>query len=64
MRDFNNKEKEYLKDKINEPAKNSKDIIIRELYRGVNEFKRGLHCRFPQCSEDMNELLLQVIEYS
>jgi hypothetical protein len=38
---FRNKKREYLKDKIKELATNSKNKIIRDLYRGVNEFKRG-----------------------
>jgi hypothetical protein len=29
----------YLKDKINELATNSKNKNIRDLYRGINEFK-------------------------
>jgi hypothetical protein len=37
---FRNKKREYLKDKINELATNSKNKNIRDLYRGVNEFKR------------------------
>jgi hypothetical protein len=61
-RHFLNKKREYLKDKINEIAKNSKNKSVRELYRGINELKRGyqprsdlskdensdLRCRFPQ----------------
>jgi hypothetical protein len=35
-RHFRNKKREYLKDKINELATNSKNI--RGLYRGINEF--------------------------
>jgi uncharacterized protein YaaR (DUF327 family) len=38
---FMNKMREYLKDKINEPATTSKSKNIRNLYRGINEFKRG-----------------------
>jgi hypothetical protein len=49
---FRNKKKEYLKYKINELAMNSKHKNIRDLYRGINEFKRGYQprsaCRFPQ----------------
>jgi hypothetical protein len=30
------KRREYLKDKINEPATRSKNNYIRELYRGIN----------------------------
>jgi hypothetical protein len=33
--------KEYLKDKINELATNSKNKNNRDLYRGINGFKRG-----------------------
>jgi hypothetical protein len=33
--------REYLKDKINELATNNKNKNIRDLYRGVNGFKRG-----------------------
>jgi hypothetical protein len=36
-----NKKREYLTDKINELAINSKKKNIRELYRGVNEFKKS-----------------------
>jgi hypothetical protein len=32
---FRNKKKEYLKGKINELAKNSKNKNIRDLYRGI-----------------------------
>jgi hypothetical protein len=36
-----NKKREYLKDKINEFATNSKNKNIGDLYRGINGFKRG-----------------------
>jgi hypothetical protein len=32
------KEREYLRDKINKPARNSKNKNIRHLNRGINEF--------------------------
>jgi hypothetical protein len=38
---FRNKKQEYLKDRINELATHSKNKIIRDLYKGINEFKRG-----------------------
>jgi hypothetical protein len=38
---FRNKKREYLKDKINELATYSKNKNIRDLYKGINEFKRG-----------------------
>jgi hypothetical protein len=40
-RHFRNKKREYLKDKINELATNSKNKNIKDLYRGINGFKRG-----------------------
>jgi hypothetical protein len=38
---FRNKKREYLKDKINELATNSKNKNIRDVYSGINEFKRA-----------------------
>jgi hypothetical protein len=42
---FRNKKGEYQKDKINELATNSKNKNIRDLYRGINEFKRSYQPR-------------------
>jgi hypothetical protein len=42
---FRNKKREYLKDKINELAMNSKHKKIRNLYKEINEFKRGYQTR-------------------
>jgi hypothetical protein len=42
-RHFRNKKREYLKDKINELAIKSKKV--RDLYRGIIEFKRGYQPR-------------------
>jgi hypothetical protein len=39
-RNFRNKKKEYPSDKINDLAMNSKNRNIRDLYRGINIFKR------------------------
>jgi hypothetical protein len=36
-----NKKREYLKYEINELGTHSKNRNIRDLYRGINEFKRG-----------------------
>jgi hypothetical protein len=36
---FRNKKREYLKARINELETNSKNSNIRELYRGINDFK-------------------------
>jgi hypothetical protein len=61
---FSNKKMEYLKDRINELTTNSKNKNIRDLCRGVNEFKKGypprnnlvkdenvIACGFPQYFE-------------
>jgi hypothetical protein len=40
-RHFRKKKREYLKDKINELATSSKDKKVRDLYRGINELRRG-----------------------
>jgi hypothetical protein len=40
-RHFRNKQREYLRGKINELAMNSKNKNIKDLYRGRNECKRS-----------------------
>jgi hypothetical protein len=40
-RHFKNKKREHLKAKINELGRNSKNINIREFYRGVSDSKKG-----------------------
>jgi hypothetical protein len=42
---FRNKKREYVRDKINELATNSKNKNIRDLYRVISEFKRGYQPR-------------------
>jgi hypothetical protein len=44
-RHFRKKMREYLKNKINELATNSKNKNIRDLYRGMNESKGGYQSR-------------------
>src|SRR5215469_397818 len=44
-RHFRNKKKAYLKAKIEELETNSKIKNIRDLYRGINDFKKGYHPR-------------------
>jgi hypothetical protein len=39
-RTFRNKKREYLKGKVNELETNNKNRNIRDLYRGINEFKK------------------------
>jgi hypothetical protein len=41
-----NKKKEYLKDKINELATNSKNKNIRDLYRAINDLIYLMGCSF------------------
>jgi hypothetical protein len=48
--------REYLKDKINKLAMNSKNNI-RHLYRGVNEFKRGYQPRVNLVKDENGDLL-------
>jgi hypothetical protein len=55
---FRNK-KEYLKDNINELATNSKSKNNRDLYRGINEFKRGYQPR-NSLVKDENVIFLQI----
>jgi hypothetical protein len=44
-RHFRNEKREYLKDKINDLESNTKIKDIRDLYRGINEFKKGYQPR-------------------
>jgi hypothetical protein len=52
-----NKKREYLKDEINELARNSKKKNIRDLYRGINEFKRGYQPRNYLVKYEIRDLL-------
>jgi hypothetical protein len=55
-RHFRNKKREYLKGKINELAMNSKNKNIRDLYRGINEFKRGYQPRSNLVKDENGDL--------
>ena len=44
-RHFRNKKKAYLKAKIEELETNSKIKNVRDLYRSINEFKKGYQPR-------------------
>jgi hypothetical protein len=52
-----NKKREHLKGKINELAMNSKNKNIRDLYRGINEFKRGYKSRSNLVKDENGDLL-------
>jgi hypothetical protein len=56
-RHFRNKKREYLKDKINELATNSKNKNIRDLYRGIIGFKRGYQPRNNLVKDENGDLL-------
>jgi hypothetical protein len=56
-RHFRNKKRKYLKDKINELAMNSKNKNVINLYMGINEFKRGYHCRSNLVNDENGDLL-------
>jgi hypothetical protein len=54
---FRNKKREYLKDKIKELESNSKNKNIRDLYRGINEFKKGYQPRINFIKDERGNLL-------
>jgi hypothetical protein len=56
-RHFRNKKREYLKDKMNDLKSNSKNKNIRDLYRGINEFKKGYHPRTNLVKKERGNLL-------
>jgi hypothetical protein len=55
-RHFRNKKKEYLKAKINELETNSKNRNIRDLYRGINKFKKGYQPRNNVVKDEKGDL--------
>jgi hypothetical protein len=55
-RHFRNKKREYLKDKINELAMDSKNKNFRGLYRGINEFKWGYQPRCKLAKDENGDL--------
>jgi hypothetical protein len=64
-----NMKREYLKDKFNEIAINTKNIIvlatdstnknIRDLYRGIHEFKKGCQSRNNLVKDENSDLLAE-----
>jgi hypothetical protein len=55
-RPLRNKKREYMKDKIDELATSSKNKNIRDLYRGINEFKRGYQPRSNLVKDENGDL--------
>jgi hypothetical protein len=56
-RHFRNKKREYLKDKINKLGSNRKNKNIRNLCRGINEFKKGYQPRTNLVKDKRDDLL-------
>jgi hypothetical protein len=56
-RTFRYKKREYLKGKINQLETNNKNKNIRDLYRGLNEFKKGYQPRINIIKDENGNLL-------
>jgi hypothetical protein len=54
---FRTKKRKYLENKINEPETNRKNKNIRDLHRGINEFKKGYQPRTNMVKEENGDLL-------
>jgi len=54
---FRNKKREYLKVKIEELVPNSKIKNIRDLYRGISDFKKGYQLRTQIVQNDKGDLV-------
>jgi hypothetical protein len=57
-RRFRNKEREYLKDKINELEFNSKNKNIRHLYRGITGFRKRYQPKTNPVKDNRGDLLI------
>jgi predicted NACHT family NTPase len=49
---FRNKKREYLKDRINELESKSENKNIRDMYRDINDFKKGYQHRTNLIKEE------------
>jgi len=56
-RHFRNKKKEYLKAKIDELETNSKIKNIRDLYRGISDFKKAYQPRTNILKDEKGDLV-------
>jgi succinate dehydrogenase/fumarate reductase-like Fe-S protein len=56
-RHFRNKQKEYLKAKIEELENKSKIKNIRDLYRDISDFKKGYQPRTDIVKEEKGDLV-------
>jgi hypothetical protein len=57
-RHFRKKKREYLRDKIDELESNSKNKNIRDLYRGITDFKKGYQPRTKLVKDERGNLLV------
>jgi hypothetical protein len=57
-RHFRNKKRKCPKDKINELESNSKNKNIRDLYRGINKFKKSYQPRTNLVRDERGDLLV------
>jgi hypothetical protein len=57
-RHFRNKKREYLKDKTYELEYNSNNKNIRDLYRGITEFKKGYQPTTNLVKDERGDLLV------
>jgi hypothetical protein len=57
-RHFRNKKREYLKVKITDIEFNSKNKIIRDMYRGITEFKKGYQPKTNLVKDERGHLLV------
>jgi hypothetical protein len=58
-RNFRTRKREYLKNKINELETNSKNKNIRDLYKGINELKKGYQPITNMVKEENGDLLAE-----
>jgi len=56
-RHFRNKKKAYLKVKIEEHETNSKINNVRDLYRGINDFKKSYQPRTTIVKDEKGDLV-------
>jgi hypothetical protein len=58
-RHFKTKKRKHLKDRIKELQTISKNKNIRDLYRGINEFKKGCQSRNILVKDENGDLLAE-----
>ena len=56
-RHFRNKKKAYLKVKVEELETNSKTNKARDLYRGINDFKKGYQPRTTIVKDEKGDIV-------